>query len=68
MIESPERKIAVHAQRIALEEAIRDRLQWRIWLRTTGRATFGRRWDDLEDAYAAEIKLLIRQLRRLRAR
>ena len=70
MIESPERRIAAHAHRIALEEALKDRLKWRRDYSDGGfiRALFSHRWDDLRAANNAEIRRLIRLLRRERAR
>ena len=68
MIDTPEHRIANHAQRIALEMAIQDRWKLRKWYRGTARDLFAHRWDDLEAANTREIRVLCRQLRRLRAR
>lgn len=68
MIATPEARIVAHARRIALEEALRERLEWRRWYRTTCRTMFGRRWDDLAAANTAELRALVRLLRRERTK
>ena len=63
-----EERIQSHANRIALEEAIAERWSWRSWYRTRVVETFGHRWPDLEEANTAQLRRLVRLLRRERAR
>ena len=60
-------RIQSHANRIALEEAIRDRWLYRLWYRTVARQ-IGLEWSDLEAANTAQLRRLIRLLRRERSR
>jgi len=68
MIASPDiaRRVADHATRIALEEAISRKWEDRAWYRGMARHLFGRRWDDLAAANDRELRRLVRHLRRVR--
>jgi hypothetical protein len=61
-----EARVANHAQRLVLEEAVKDKLAFRRWYRTSARRLFQERWLDLEQANDRELRLLLRQLRRVR--
>jgi hypothetical protein len=62
-----EARVANHAQRLVLEEAVKDKLAFRRWYRTSARRLFQERWLDLDQANDRELRLLLRQLRRVRA-
>lgn len=62
-----ERKLALHAECIALEENIQLEWRFRAWYRTTARELFGHRWDDLLAANNHVLRRHVRRLRRARA-
>lgn len=63
-----ERRASVRARRIVLEEDIAQAWAWRAWYRTVARELFGHRWDDLARSNGAEIRRMVRDLRRERSR